>query len=372
MKSVIIMIKPASSLCDMRCKYCFYADVASVRQVKSYGVMTEETLEGMMLMLGRELLAGDQLQFTFQGGEPTLAGLPFFRKFVTRASALSGVKISYALQTNGLHIDEEWCGFLKKNNFLVGISLDLLPEAHDDVRVDSCGLGTYERVERSIEQMRRAGVDFNVLCTLTSRIAMEPRAVYENIARLGIEYTQFTPCLGELDGDASEHALTPKLFASFYTELFALWLEDYNRGVRRSIKLFDDIVNQMILARPTGCGMDGTCRAQLVVEADGSVYPCDFYCLDEYKLGSICEKTVTELLKSDKVRAFVARSHRQPKLCSTCVYGGFCGGNCKRMQKEMCCDAEADSCGYKDFLDACGETLFSLAQAIKRRFIEGK
>ena len=102
MKSVIIMIKPASALCDMRCKYCFYADVASARDVRSYGVMTEKTVSSMIETLGRELDPGDRLQFTFQGGEPTLAGLSFFKEFVARASALSGVKLSYALQTNGL------------------------------------------------------------------------------------------------------------------------------------------------------------------------------------------------------------------------------------------------------------------------------
>lgn len=370
MKSVVIMIKPASSLCDMRCKYCFYADVASMRDVKSYGIMSDETVSLMLDQLRREFVAGDKIQFTFQGGEPTLAGLPFFRNFVARVASLKGVLVSYALQTNGLHINQEWCAFLKKYNFLVGISLDVLFDMHDSVRVDAEGRGTYSRVIESIELMKSCGVDFNVLCTLTSHVAKKPKEVWKRIVELGIEYTQFTPCLGEFNSDSnSPYALTPELFASFYTEFFSCWYSDYLSGKPRSVKLFDDVVNQIVFSRPTGCGMDGICRAQLVVEADGSAFPCDFYCLDEYKLGNIRDMSVTELLSAPGVKSFVERPHKMPSLCNSCPYRRFCGGNCKRMQKEICCSGEDDFCGYRSFLDKCGETLFRLAERIRRSFL---
>jgi len=368
MKSVIIMLKPASSLCDMRCEYCFYADVASMRDVKSYGIMQKELVGKMFEKLSSELCEGDRIQFTFQGGEPTLAGIDFYRDFVTRAAALKGVSVSYALQTNGLHIDREWCKLLAEYKFLVGISLDLPTELHDAQRKSSSGGGTAKRVLSAMKLMRECRVDFNVLCTLTRDVAEKPREVWDAIVGLDIEFTQFTPCLGELEGKGeSAYALTPELFASFYKEIFGYWYSAYQRGDRRSIKLFDDVVNQMILGRPTGCGMDGVCRPQLVVEADGSTYPCDFYCLDEYKLGNIASNTLGELLSSPAVSAFVTRPHIAPRMCEDCPYRRFCGGNCKRMQREMCASRNGDFCGYRSFLDSCGETLFSLASAIKAR-----
>ncbi len=368
MKTLNIMLKPASSLCDMRCKYCFYADVSDARLIKSYGIMSEDTASSLIDTLGAEFGASDRVQIAFQGGEPTLAGLDFFKKFVAAVGKKIRATVSYALQTNGLHIDDEWCAFLKENNFLVGLSLDLLPDAHDSARVDARREGTYKRVVRAMELFKRYGVAFNVLCTLTNGIARYPQKVYSQLERLGVDYVQFTPCLADLDGTHSDFALTPHRFASFYTVLFELWYNDYKVGKYRSIKLFDDIVNQMILARPTMCGMDGKCQPQLVIEADGSAYPCDFYCLDEYRLGNITEQSVSELLKSDGLTAFLTRTHDAPKLCADCRYRAFCGGNCKRMQREICCAPDGDFCGYKDFLEKCGDRLSALASASMKAY----
>ncbi len=361
MKTLNIMLKPASSLCDMRCKYCFYADVSDSREIHSYGMMSAATAERLLGTLAREFTVGDRVQIAFQGGEPMLAGLDFFKVFVKGAKEKLRATVAYALQTNGLHIDDEWCDFLKENGFLVGLSLDVLSDAHDAARVDASNDGTYKRVVHAMELLKRHGVDFNVLCTLTNNVARYPGKVYSQLSKLGIDYVQFTPCLADLDGAHSDFALTPQRFASFYTALFELWYNDYRAGKYRSIKLFDDVVNQMILGRPTLCGMDGKCQPQLVVEADGSAYPCDFYCLDEYRLGNITEQSVDELLKSDALDAFLTRAHEKPKLCENCRYRAFCGGNCKRMQREICCVKDDDFCGYQAFLDRCTARLAALA-----------
>ena len=137
MKTINLMLKPASSLCNMHCKYCFYADVSEKRDVSCSGIMSDETVDAILHNLRRELQPGDFVQFAFQGGEPTLAGLPFFRRFMGKVAQWQGIRVSCALQTNGLLLDEEWCAFLKEHRFLVGLSLDLLPKAHDDVRVDA-------------------------------------------------------------------------------------------------------------------------------------------------------------------------------------------------------------------------------------------
>ncbi len=368
MKTVNIMLKPASSLCNMRCKYCFYADVSAARNIPSYGIMSAETVEALLKRLAAEFSRGDRIGIAFQGGEPTLAGLSFFRDFVEKASSILQADVSYALQTNGLLLDDEWRAFLKEHRFLVGLSLDLLPEIHDSVRVDSAGDGTYKRVTESLALLKKHGIDCNVLCTLTNTAARHPKQIWNQLVRLGIDYMQFTPCLGKPDGTPSNHALTPRRFASFYKQLFTCWYEDFQKGNRRSVKFFDDIVNQIILGRPTQCGMDGACQPQLVIEADGSAYPCDFYCLDKYKLGNITEQTVSALLASDALTSFIKRPHETPALCDGCPYYRFCGGNCKRMQCEICCSGADSYCGYRDFLDSRGAILAHLADTSLRAY----
>ena len=282
-------------------------------------------------------------------------------------SGWNGISVSYALQTNAAIIDDEWCKFLKKYNFLVGVSFDILIDAHDSVRVDEKGKGTSEKVLSSIELLKKYKVDFNVLCTLTNSIARHPEKVWKQLVKYDIDYVQFTPCLDDLCHGESVYALTPKRFASFYTQLFTLWQNDYRLGKYRSIKFFDDVVNLIIFGRPTSCGMDGKCRPQLVIEADGSAYPCDFYCLDEYKLGNLSENTVDELLASENVNRFLNQNNEMSELCKGCPYIRFCGGNCRRMRREICVGKDKNLCGYREFLDNCGEKLAIIASELTRK-----
>lgn len=369
MKSLSIMIKPASSLCNMRCKYCFYGEVSDIREVKSYGIMTEKTMRDILSVIEKGLENGDRINFAFQGGEPTFAGIEFFEQFVSIVKGWCvNVNVSYALQTNAILIDKNWCVFLKNNNFLVGVSFDILSENHDELRVDADGKGTYKRVLHSIQLLEKYKVEYNVLCTLTNSIARYPQKVWNKIVQLNFKYVQFTPCLGNLQNDANAaFSLTPKRFAQFYTKLFKLWYEAYKREKYISIKLFDDIINLMVLKIPTSCGINGFCKVQLVVEADGSVYPCDFYCLDEYRLGNIREQSFVELLKSQNVHKFLTRPHNQPQTCDKCRYNHFCAGNCKRMQKEICCDENSSYCGYRDFLDKCSNDFMIISNEIIMR-----
>lgn len=369
MKTIHLMLKPASSLCNMRCSYCFYRDVAAARNISSYGMMTHATADAIVQTIASESEPGDHIHFAFQGGEPTLAGLSFFRHFVSRVSLLQGVRVSFALQTNGMLLDEEWCSFLKQHRFLVGLSLDLIPEVHNVTRIDVQGQGTYRRVTESMALLKKHGIDFNILCTLTATVAQCPRQVWQQLTAMDIEYVQFTPCLGPRDSSTpSPYALTPQLFADFYIQLFSLWYEDFLQGKRRSVKLFDDIVNQLVLGRPTGCGMAGRCQPQLVVEADGSVYPCDFYCLDSYQLGNLTRQSISQLLRSPALNVFLHRTHRPSALCQECKYRHFCGGNCKRMQREVCCSDNDRFCGYQSLLDYCGNTFSHLSQLIRQSY----
>ncbi len=164
MKNLNIMLKPASSLCNMRCKYCFYADVSDMREVKSFGIMKEKTVDSILNNIHNDLESGDRLHIAFQGGEPMLAGLDFYQRLVDEIGQWEKtIAVSYALQTNGILIDDEWCQFLKENNFLVGISWDILPECHDEARKDAEGKGTFKAVSKAIECLEKHQVDYNVL-----------------------------------------------------------------------------------------------------------------------------------------------------------------------------------------------------------------
>lgn len=351
MKQLSVMIKPASSLCNMRCQYCFYANITNLREVASFGIMEPGITEKVIENIYADLEPGDRLILAFQGGEPTMAGLAYFRHFVRTAEAgKKKVHVEYALQTNGLLLDDEWCEFLAEHRFLVGVSLDILPENHDAVRLDSKGAGTYQRVLKSIRLLERHHVDYNVLCTLTNQVARHPRKVWNQIMKLDLKYVQFTPCLDELDRPGeSAYALTPARFSGFYKEIFDLWYQEFREGRYRSIKLFDDVIQLMAHGIETACGICGRCQPQIIVEADGGTYPCDFYCLDEYRLGNLTETTIREIYE----RSAASPSKRRgplPALCRECPFIRLCGGGCKRMQREVCCEEGDSFCGYQDFL----------------------
>ena len=267
MKNLSIMIKPASSLCNMRCVYCFYADVAHQRDIASYGLISDDTLETMLRAIFADLKRGDHLNLAFQGGEPTLAGLNFFRSVIRKVSALNqGVHVHYALQTNGLLLDDEWCAFLHENRFLVGLSYDLLPNRNDEARVDVHGQGTTKRVLETAKRLDRHQVEYNILCTLTEYVARNPHKVWNAIRQHPFLYVQFTPCLDDLEKKGSPYALKPASFASFYTQLFDDWFQEYRQGNYWSIKLFDDLIHRIAYGSVNACGLDGHCQPQLVVE----------------------------------------------------------------------------------------------------------
>ncbi len=292
-KHISILIKPASALCNLRCKYCFYANISSIREVRSYGKMKDAVVEEMIPNIYADLEDGDELAIAFQGGEPTYAGLTYFEKFIAVINRQEKrVHVTYAMQTNGTIINERWIPLLRDNHFLVGLSIDGGPLYHDANRVDTHGGGIFRRVMQTKELFDRYGIEYNILCVLTNELAKHPQKVYKFLVDNHVRFTQFIPCLDDLDAaEKSDFALTPERFASFYQQLFPLWLGELKRGRYRSIKLFDDIINLFVGGRVTACGLAGQCQIQYVIEADGSVYPCDFYALDKYRLGYITEET---------------------------------------------------------------------------------
>ena len=374
MSSYSVMIKPASSLCNLRCRYCFYADVAENRKTPSFGVMRPETAQAVLQNIFSCLKPGDEITFAFQGGEPTMAGLDFFRDFSRLADRRDPkIRVHYALQTNATLLDDAWCEYLRQYDYLVGVSFDLLPQIHDSARPDASGKGTYRAAADALKLLERHRVRYNVLCTLTNLLARHPAAVYKQLLKLDIRYVQFTPCLDSLENDeAAEkpsenvYALTPQRFASFYTALFRSWLSDYRAGNYRSVKLFDDLIGLLATGIPSTCDVGGACSPQFVIESDGSVYPCDFYCTDRYRLGDMTAQTLSELRSGEAMSAFLGRFHARPRLCGDCRYRQFCGGGCKRMQKEICCSENGTFCGTRAFLDGCMPDMMRIARLERR------
>ncbi|MEG0294361.1 radical SAM/SPASM domain-containing protein [Enterococcus sp.] len=369
MKHISVLIKPASGLCNIRCSYCFYANVTSLREVESYGRMTKDVAEKMIAQIFVDLVDGDQLTLAFQGGEPTIAGLPYFRRIkalVEEQTQLKAVTVHYAIQTNGMVINDAWCQFLKENNFLVGLSIDGHPMYHDMHRLDTKGKGTFHRVLKTKHLFDQYEIEYNVLCVLTNPLAKSAKKVYQFLQKENIQYIQFIPCLNDLGVEKrSSYALTPERFASFYRQMLRYWLEELEAGTYRSIKLFDDVFHLMTSRQVNACGLVGNCQVQYVIEADGSVYPCDFYVLDEYRLGYIQEQGLKELFEQDVSKAFLCDKPEISSYCQSCPFLQMCHGGCKRMRDSMYLSKQEDFCGYQAFLKDFLPQLQTIEQHIR-------
>lgn len=333
MKSINLLIKPASSLCNLRCKYCFYEDEAQNRTQHSMGIMTEELADSLIKQVFETVDSDGMVSFAFQGGEPTVAGLGYFEHFVSAVAkhCPAGVKVHYAMQTNGTLMNEPWAKFLKNNHFLVGLSIDGTRAVHDTHRVDTAGAGTWRNVLAAKSLLEKHGVDYNALCVVTGQCAQNPQQVYKSLKNLGFRHMQFIACLdpiGHVRG-SELWSLTPEAYGKFLRELFDLWYHDWEIGNYHSIRLFEDYIHILIGSGASTCATCGKCGSYLVVEGDGSGYPCDFFVLDDWRIGSLDSMRVAEMINSEKSSQFLAWGKEKPTECATCPYQNICNGGCK-------------------------------------------
>lgn len=364
MKQISFLIKPASSLCNLRCMYCFYMDVADNREQDSYGIMKKETMENL---IQRALsLDVEQINFCFQGGEPTVAGLDYFQSFISYVNDHNESKrITYAIQTNGTLINMDWITLFKENNFLAGVSLDGFIENHDYFRKDAKKEGSFSRILENIKLLEENKVEYNILTVLTKRLAQRPNKLYDFYKRNHFQYVQLIPCLPSLEGNEfmDRFALTPKSFSDFYKVFFDRWYEDYMNGHYMSVTLFDNIIPMYKGIAPNQCGMLGKCHLQLVIEGDGSVYPCDFFVLDQYKCGNINTNTIEEIMHSQAAHSFLHYKKKTCSECSRCPFYKMCCGNCRRLSA---CYYDENYCGYKDFLSYSYNRMIQIVQSISQ------
>ena len=370
MPPLSLLIKPASSLCNLRCNYCFYNSLSSKRKIQCYGVMKEEVLEELIKRVLKE--GSGHCSFAFQGGEPTLAGLDFFEKVVKfqKKYNYKNLKIYNSLQTNGILINEEWADFFKRNNFLVGLSLDGPKDVHDLNRKDYKSFPTFNKVERTSKLLKKYGVDFNILCVVTSSTSKKIDKIYKYFKEQDFRFIQFINCLDPLyeERGSYNYSLKYEDYTIFLKRLFDLWYEDFLRGKIISIRYFDSLLEKILIGKSSSCGMNGSCTCQYVIEGDGSVYPCDFYVLDKWNLGNIRDKTMKELFECKENKEFIEKSLKVSKECELCKWFYLCRGGCRRDRDFK----EEDSLGlnyycrsYKEFFEYSYERLLEVAKRIR-------
>ena len=366
--AVTLLIKPASGACDHRCKYCFYSDVAGHRQEAFRGMMNLETLE---LLLNRAFETGaKQVNLAWQGGEPTLVGLDFFRHMAERVRALkpAGVTVTQALQTHGGHLNDDWCRFFKKEGFLIGLSLDGPREYHDALRLDAHGKGTYASVMQAAQLLTKHGVDFNILAVVNGYTARHASQLYRFFVKNNFRYLQFIPCLEPLDApETAPFSLTAKAYGRFLIDLYRLWEADFRKGNYISIRHIDNAIRVVAGLPPEECGTQGRCSLYTVVEADGQTYPCDFYCIDRYALGNLADHTIEELNQTPAAQAFLAPSLTLPSSCKSCPYLFLCRGGCRRHRDIRGTLSDNRFCeGLKSYYEACLPSMKEIARSLRR------
>ena len=338
MPALSLLIKPASGNCNMRCRYCFYADELDNREIRSYGKMSVDT---MHTIVDKAMEYGDyECTIAFQGGEPTLAGLDFYRDLVAYVTAHENpkkLKIHYALQTNGYLIYEEWAAFLGENHFLVGVSLDGLKEIHDRYRLDTAGKGTYQRVISAIRLLEKHQVEYNILTVVTAATARNGQKIYNYFKKNHFGYQQYIECLDPIGEEPGQHeySLTPEKYGEFLKSMFDAWYLDMRSGTYVYNRYFENLMMIMAGQQPESCNMRGVCGKQWVFEADGSVYPCDFYALDQWRLGNIQENSFEEMDEKRDELGFIQWSMRQQEDCQKCRWFGLCRNGCRRNREPV-------------------------------------
>lgn len=328
MRHMTALVKPASSLCNLKCSYCFYCDEAEIREKNSGKTMNSATAENLIKKMFDFCGENSVLTFMFQGGEPLIAGLDFFRNFVETAekNKTNGSSINYSLQTNSTLLSEDFCKFFKENNFLIGVSLDGEKPLHDKYRSNS-----FDRTMNGIELLKKHGVEFNILSVITSKT--DASRLFDFCIENDFRDIQPIYCLDPLNGEKSDYSLTAKQLARFKKRLFNLWFAEVAKGNHFYVRDFDNLLSLMTKGVAEQCGASGRCNAQLVVESDGTCYPCDFYCLDEFECANINDADINDILNSDGLKKFFEHEEEKNSLCASCRVKPLCGGGCKRYRK---------------------------------------
>jgi uncharacterized protein len=371
-KAFHVLAKPIGPACNLDCRYCFYLKKDALFPPGASRRMRDEVLEAFTRQYIQAQPEGaPEVNFAWQGGEPTLLGIDFFRRAVAcqRRHARPGLRVVNSIQTNGVLLDDAWGTFLAENDFLVGLSLDGPRRLHDLWRVDKRGEPTFDRVMRGLEVLRRHKVEFNVLAVVHDANSRHPEETYDFFKSVGARFIQFIP-LVEPDGQGGLDARSVQAepFGRFLVGVFDRWLASGDVG-RVFVQDFDAMLALVMgLPSPT-CVNAPTCGRALAIEHDGSLFSCDHYVAPAHRLGNAMEATLAEMVEGRSQRAFGhGKRDSLPGQCRRCEFLSLCNGGCPKDRLIQSPDGEpglnALCAGLKTFFAHALPTMEKMARCL--------
>lgn len=386
-----VMAKPIGPKCNLDCRYCFYLEKEKLFPADENFRMNEDVLDTYIRKYIRSQ-STPEISFAWQGGEPTLMGLDFFRKAVALQRQYAGGRpVHNSFQTNGTLLDDDWCRFFAREHFLVGLSVDGPEPIHNRYRCDKGGHGSFERVMQAMERLRTWRVDFNTLTCVTRQSPDEAVEIYRFLKAQGATFMQFIPIV-ERAGDRTAHALgldlavPPELeaednpdammpwavssagFGQFLCRVFDEWVkEDVGRIF---VNLFDVALSAWCGMEPGLCTFARTCGKAVALEHDGSVYSCDHYVYPAYRLGNLTEQSLEEMLYSaQQVKFGNDKRDALPAYCRECEFLFACNGECPKHRFIKTPDGEPGLnylCeGYKTFFAHIDPAMREMAELVQ-------
>lgn len=343
-KPLYVMAKPVGAVCNLSCKYCYYLEKSNLYKDVSKHVMSDELLEKFI----KEYINSQtmpQVLFTWHGGETLMRPLSFYKRVVELQKLYGkGRTIDNCIQTNGTLLTDEWCQFFKENNWLVGISVDGPQEFHDEYRKNKHGHPSFIKVMKGIELLNKYGVEWNAMAVINDYNADYPIEFYNFFKTIGCKYIQFTPIVERIcqheDGrylatplqegeKLADFSVSPEQWGNFLCELFDEWVK--NDVGEYFMQIFDSTLANWIGEQPGVCSMAKTCGHAGVIEFNGDVYSCDHFVFPEYKLGNIYQKTLVEMMYSDRQLEFGQMKQKSlPGQCKECEFLFACNGDCPK------------------------------------------
>lgn len=341
------MIKPSGSQCNLDCAYCFYLHKEDLLNQPKRPRMAESLLE-LHIKQYIEAQSGPSVDFTWQGGEPTLMGLDFFKKVIYYQNKYKKVNqtIFNDIQTNGTLLDDQWCSFIKENGFLVGLSIDGPESLHDQYRYSKTNKPTFKRVLKAVDLLHKHNITFNALCVVNNSNSKHALQVYRFIRdQVKPQMIQFIPAVEPADTlinsvhsptkpdlnnkMVTEWSVAPKDWGLFLSEIWQEWYQCDFGYVH--VDQFENIISMMFGHGAQKCVNSQICGKALAIEHNGDVFSCDHFVYPEYKLGNITEVHQGDLAFSDKQKQFgYAKSNNLPDYCNDCQFLSVCWGECPK------------------------------------------
>lgn len=328
-----VLVKPSGPDCNLKCTYCFYLEKESLFPESKSHRMSDEIMEEMIRQVMQQ--SGRQVSIAWQGGEPALLGLEFYRKAVEFEIKYGhGKEVGNGFQTNGTLLDREWARFFKKYDWLVGLSLDGPEHIHDRYRINKGEQKTWHIVEEKAKMLLEEGVAVNAMCCITDYSANYPEDLYHYYKSLGLTWMQFIPVVETDPEDPSRAApfsLTAEKYGKFLVKLFDLWLADFANGVpTTSVRHFDSVFYSYVGMEPPECTMHKECGPYVVVEHNGNIYSCDFFVEPRHRLGNLRNDKIINMLNSKKQDDFGKAKAVLPRKCRFCPWLTKCFGGCTK------------------------------------------